>query len=674
MEIVNQYITTFFSSYKLYKMIDEESFLSLMRPYLFLETKNSSLQKVVPDYIYKEVESELFNHNNLRFLLIDFFDKLSDFLIYKNNNIYVKEELFQEWQSIITRVSPLMIISYFMYKNNLNLDKFNFSLLPSIYNKRLEYLFEKYEVYDLHIHLNGTTEADIVWQDILKLKKDIFADFQKGFKEAKEVYLEFGIENISDFIEILKKNSSFRKKYQENYGIKCEIEFFKKFFEKLLNNNLSLRGLNDFYKYILVYNVTYKLIVQQISHIGFDNFQKITKIEIREQTEKDYKNRFKQIKTIYNHNSIKIEGRFAPKKEIRKFINLLDKIFEANNTASLVGHFIKQKDRLNKHEIICRDFLLRKDLFKLFDNYKVILSQSKYKHLINGFDAAANELHARPEVFAPIFKRLRELGHYNFTFHAGEDFIDLVSGIRYIFETIEFLEFQSGNRIGHATAIGINPKLWKKRIGEFITISQGEYLDNLLFFYYFIKSELKPKKIFKIEEEILKLSRKIYGKNYSINELISAWLYRKNDPLDKNCLNNNELFKLYHTDDEVIKNYNKKIKISTDFFSNKEIIKLQNNLLKLLNKKNIIIESMITSNKIISFYNSYYEHHISRWLLKSPIPVVVIASDDPGIFATNLKNEFAHLYLILKKQLDNEEKIFNILERLAKNSEIYRFV
>jgi len=672
MMVINQYITTFLSSYKIYSKMKIEFNLKELQPYIFLETKNSSLQKVLPDYIYKEVELQLFTADNLKSILIDFFERIIKHLYIINGKIYVKDDFFQEWQSIITRISPLMIIGYMIYKQRLKIDYFSYSTLPCIYNKNLEYIFQKYPIYDLHIHLNGTTEADMVWQDILKQKKDIYKDFEKGFKKSKEIYLEFGIENISDFIKDIKDVLSFRKEYQNRFAIKCEIEFFKSMFG-YLHGNISYKDLISFYKYILIYNSTYKLIVQQINQIGFDNFQKITNIEIREQTEKNYKNRYYQVKTIYNHNNIKIEGRFAPKDKISKFVNILDKIYSANNDASLVGHFIKKKDNSTNNEITCRDFLLRKQLDRIFDRYKTVLSYKKYKKMIKGFDAAANELHAKPDVFAPIFYKLRKLGYVDFTFHAGEDFIDIISGIRYIYETIEFLDFKNGNRIGHATAIGIDPKLWKDRVGKCITISQGEYLDNLVFVYHFAKDVLKSETIFKLEQKIDQLSLEIYGKIFSKQELITSWLYRKNNPLDKEKLHANKLFKLYHTDKKVLQKYNTKIEIDTNFFSNKEIKKLQNNLIKLLNQKNIVIESMITSNKIISFYKSYNEHHILRWILKSPKPTIVIASDDPGIFATNLKNEFAHLYLILKKKLDNDEMILEILEKLVKNSEIYRF-
>lgn len=45
------------------------------------------------------------------------------------------------------------------------------------------------------------------------------------------------------------------------------------------------------------------------------------------------------------------------------------------------------------------------------------------------------------------------------TMHAGEDFVDPISGLREIWEAIEFLELRSGDRLGHALAAALNPDL-----------------------------------------------------------------------------------------------------------------------------------------------------------------------------------------------------------------------
>lgn len=45
------------------------------------------------------------------------------------------------------------------------------------------------------------------------------------------------------------------------------------------------------------------------------------------------------------------------------------------------------------------------------------------------------------------------------TIHAGEDFIDPITGLREIWEAIEFLKLKNGDRIGHALAAALSPKL-----------------------------------------------------------------------------------------------------------------------------------------------------------------------------------------------------------------------
>lgn len=687
MTITNHYITSFLSSYKIFEILSTNAYcFSKIKPYLFVETRNNSNNKVVPDYVYKEMEEVLFENTSLSSIINDFFEKLSSMLFIKNKKIYVKEEFFLEWQEVITRVSPLMIIAYFLYKNKSItidlIDDLEYSLLPSIYNKRLEYLIQKHNIYDLHIHLNGTTEFDSVWQDILKQPSSVLPYYEKGFKNStvKEEYFELGVFDIVKFINQIKSIREYRTKFECNYSLKCEISFFIKNFEILLDNNIAINNIENFYKYVLMYNTNYKLLVQQISQIGFDSFQKITKIEIREHTEKEYQKRFEQIKTLYNHENIKLEGRFAPKKDMSKLVNLIDAIKNSKKEdLSLVSHFIKKKDQVNSKMIFYRDKKLRDELKVVSENLLRLLSKKEYASILNGFDAAANELHTKPEVFAPTFAKLRSKGYDNFTFHGGEDFIDLVSGIRYVYEIVEFLDFENGNRIGHATALGINPKLWQTRVGKTLFISQGEYLDNLVFVYMLLSGTFKrDKTLVKVKDKINYLSKNIYGKVYSLQELVDAWKLRKLDPEKffdeyEEKTQSEQIFRAYHSDTEVIKKYNTKIPFETKFFTSKELKIMQNIVITKLNSKNIVVESMITSNKIISFYQSYDEHHISRWLLKSPKPIVVLASDDPGIFATNIKNELAHLYLILKKKMDNEEEVFEVIEKVIVNSDIYRF-
>ena len=51
---------------------------------------------------------------------------------------------------------------------------------------------------------------------------------------------------------------------------------------------------------------------------------------------------------------------------------------------------------------------------------------------------------------------------------------------------MEYLELQAGDRIGHATAAGVDVRLWKENIGERLWMRREDYLSDLLFAYHLI--------------------------------------------------------------------------------------------------------------------------------------------------------------------------------------------
>ncbi len=83
--------------------------------------------------------------------------------------------------------------------------------------------------------------------------------------------------------------------------------------------------------------------------------------------------------------------------------------------------------------------------------------------LLVGLDAAAVELACPPRTFSAAFAWVREqldgepvVGapiRLGFTFHAGEDFRDLLTGIRHVDEAAHLLAMRPGDRLGHALAL-----------------------------------------------------------------------------------------------------------------------------------------------------------------------------------------------------------------------------
>ncbi len=703
MTIENRFLTKFLSSYPLYKRLEKnkEEFENKLHQSLFIEINKDILS--IPNYIIKNAQSYIKNKNSIRGLLNYSLEKLSENIFILNNKPYIKESFFEEWQEVISRVSPLIIISYYLYKNSLEnmKDLFTFSVLPSIYNKRLEFLLKE-KIVDTHIHLNGTTEADVVWQDVLKAPSSILKEIEDGYQKGvvqeqfEQIDVDFNLSKLNQlFSEAREIKSYFVDKLAlvQDFSLICEIEFFIKVFE-YINKEKKQADIEKLYGYILIYNIFYKFLAQQNRQVGFDEFQKITLNGFREFSEKEYLKRYEQVKSIYKDN-IALEGRFAPKVDIKKGIKLIDSILRAkdNIDLTLTCHFIKEEDtRKPENNYSYRDMPLRIKLENIAKQLNFMIKiNPEYKKYIKGFDAASNELFARPEAFTGLFSFLRKNGFSNFTFHGGEDFIELISGLRYVYEIVDFLDFKNSNRIGHATALGIEPKLWKERVGKNIYITKGEYFDNLIFTYYVLN---KTQKFLKTQTKILNKIREyclsIYEKDINISTLIEAWKMRKENPRillnweyscekQKNYQKESmEIFIKYHTNKLVLKAYNDYVSVDTDFISNKVLKFIQNFMIDLLNKRNIIIESMISSNKLISFYNSYQEHHILRWLgvgkyKTSPKPTLVLASDDPGIFVTNIRNEYSHLYLMLKNKKLSEDEIFTKLEMLVRNAQIYRF-
>lgn len=761
-----------------------------------------------PDHYFKLRRQKVFDEIvSLKSLILSSFKELDkEFLSFDGKQINVVSGKFELWQDLITKTPPLPIIA-FNLNNHLNIKGLSpnevstFTLIEKIksvigsstlpYPKHLllESLVKRYNLSDLHIHLNGSTEVAYVWLSALKTPKLFYNKFQKSFsdKKVKEQFdqVEYGLtprkiytslviaSNIREqlcrsmYPPLNTKTKSTLKNvklyklqndedrmftkhplsYLSNYKGNChdiylECLFFMKAFN-YIKKKKSSHFASFFHLYLLLYGFFNKLITHQKEQNGFDQFQKITKNELRALIEENYESRFSQLCGENNASSISlIEGRFAPKKSVSENLSLLNSIFKGfssyNNINNfdifstkskeinsknrpklkLVAHFIKYQDNILKNTSLLilkvRHHQLRNDLIIKAKALTTAMSHSNFikKNLV-GIDAAANELEAPPEVFAPCYRYCRNKGINNFTYHVGEDFIHIISGLRAIYEAITFLDLKEGDRIGHATALGLCPELWLKRIGDEIVISQGEWLDNLVFIYFLLagsnNSNLFPMELIRLEIE--KYFTNIYSydsEKCNISILIKAWQLRFLDPFASFYPSEKEdklykeeriewilaekyknkypgaynLFKQYHSP-KYLKKYNEKIFLDLkNLFgsSTVSVIKeIQNLVSHEIHEKEVVIESMLTSNLRISVYNSYKEHHLWRWLgisedkYDTNLPVC-IGSDDPGIFSTNIKNEYTHIYeQLVFQQKKSHQEAADIIESLIKNGEAFAF-
>lgn len=615
-----------------------------------------------------------------------------------------------------------------------------YTAMPSAYLPEMQVLKDENKGFDdLHIHLNGAVETDLAWHDFLRYPEVVYQEINRAYsnemvKEQLEQLTDISapiefmqlffiagrlrewlsgkvmygedIFDVTSFESLLNRVAEmeeccrehpFKHLMGENTSpVIMEGVLFVKTLDYLAAHPHDDAVAGAFHYYLLILGLCNKLLVQQTDTFGFEQFQKYTSNNFREFSEKTYRQRFLQLSGNDMRNIRHIEGRFSPKGTLEGNVDIIKKINNGFDnlkhccemvgieqpSLTLIAHFIKKRDN-GKGNV--RFASLRKDLEKRTDALIALMStNSTFSTMVKGADAAASEFDTPPEVFAPAFRRLRKHGMRHFTYHAGEDFFHVLSGLRAIYEAIKYLDLQAGDRIGHATAAGIDVRLWKENIGEQLWMRIEDYLADLLFAYHLIAvtkecslDSLLPKIALRIEE----YASMIYPDTYTACELIEAWLMRKADPLTlfQDQLSRTEKISLYYHSEECRERGKKIVMVDAyDIFGEEELVCLQKLLLKVMHEKQIVIETLPTSNVIIGHHHGFSTYHLYNWYRWSKggekIPAIVVGTDDDGIFATNIYNEYCHIYcmLVFDKGLSPYEAM-DYIERLVHNAKVYAF-
>lgn len=499
-----------------------------------------------------------------------------------------------------------------------------------------------------------------------------------------------------------------------------------------------------FWVYLLIQNQYLTLLVQRDDFYGFDQFQKYTFTELREFTEQEYLARFKQAHGYGNISQIGfLEGRFAPKKDIASFERLLTNILSGyalylqpdmqlkRITLTAVLDWLKENSPKDKHAKLAlvvhfiKSPANKNEPFpfkKLYETHakqaallvKLLKSHPDVIKWIRGVDAAANEMDTPPEVFAPLFRVLKSQGIKHITYHVGEDFPHLVSGIRAIDDAIRFLPLMNGDRLGHCTAIGITPTIWRRSLPPTLTVTLETRLLDLVFVWRTLRhnhemlkwANLAASEAIIVAQRIFKdsqircieqldefyLLRDIYP-NYEPLRDKNRWQLRASSEWDKEYERIDkllfspekcsllELYQSWLFDENVRRQRDAMYSLPTNWLPDESLIALQQAVMSSVAGKNIAIECPPTSNTRISQYIEVKEHHVFRWMgipqysIQGDVPMsVCLASDDPGIFVTDMKAELYHLFSVLTQELrlSPSDALMHV-SRLNENGRIFRF-
>lgn len=382
-------------------------------------------------------------------------------------------------------------------------------------------------------------------------------------------------------------------------------------------------------------------------------------------------------------------------------------------------HFIKKEDKSKKGMLgfICRQHKLRKEVKSqaiAIQNLRTSINKAASR--IVGIDAANSEILCRPEIFAQAYRYLKyrpiknifdhikanAVSKLGFTYHVGEDYMDIVDGLRAVDESLLFLNLSHGDRLGHALVLGTDPHNYYTTENKTLVMPQQIFLDNVVWLY--VKIQIYKLKdcyplFFQLENWFESYFRQIFSRDNqplpSIQTYYQSWLLRGDNPAcysydgtfntndinpwEKYALNfwepvkqarqNKEACKLYyryHYDSQVKEKGRINDQYLVDNLYISTVIQVQQAMLKGIENKHICIETNPTSNFRIGTFDKYATHPITKFYNQglntdypdSYIPVS-INTDDQGIFCTSIEREFSLLAIALEKKFKNSTDIKN---------------
>ena len=543
---------------------------------------------------------------------------------------------------------------------------------------------------------------------------------------------------------------TFYLQYMET-GTAAEILWYKDILQYLKDHYYSFL-CECLLKYIRIKNEYFKDKIQRTVVGGLDYFQKIydfaTDTKISKDTRRKYYSIFnEQCKTgnlaifemkivpkLSKSSNIELVAVAEMKEKIIKQIKDIAgayKEYISNQKKrhcdedfrfpqfGIIYHFIKQKDSDNFSGINCA-INNRSDMIECFDYntmrknckrylralYSVFLDNPILTDYIVGIDAASLENSTEPWVFAPVFRAARSsqntflysaqkggaIQNIGFTYHVGEDFRHIISGLRHIDEVLEHFDYRSGDRLGHALALGIDIDYLVMQ-NSMVAIPIMEYLENLLWMWKFSKEMLNAINVPKnLEFKIMDIATQIYGNECEGIDVHILWkVYNaKFDELEDLCisnviskdecsLNKNSAWSFdkllcSHYCPCYYEIYNRSIFVPTNDYVQfyKDI---QKSLIQKVENMGVYVETNPSSNTAIGDIPSILDHPIVRLNnrgLKQDSSVMssvltTINSDDPIVFSTFVENEISYIYYALLNAGCNREEALEWIDKIREH-------
>lgn len=354
--------------------------------------------------------------------------------------------------------------------------------------------------------------------------------------------------------------------------------------------------------------------------------------------------------------------------------------------------------------------------------------------LLRGLDIASDEMAIPTWVFVPLFRHIQDESakvaiHQDagpplrVTAHVGEDFRHLQEGMRRIYEQVHYLLGNAGGRLGHAVALGVEPRAWAESVGSVIMPAEERLWDLIwewrMYSKYHIIPEFgaaaPPGRMDMLLNQVQFLSERVFGRDeqdkiYTVEELAEAHHmlhlflvppFTQKPVIDltfRTFVENAQAIK--HTAFRQGVRYPDKVSaILKNYLDSESVFRrgqslvdvpirgeevealsaLQNALRQGIGQKGIVVEVNPSSNLLIGDLLDLRNHPILRLCPPEPEPgappsiTIAIGSDDPLTFGTQLLREYSLLHQAALSAGYPERVVHDWLESIRRSAMDARF-
>lgn len=352
-----------------------------------------------------------------------------------------------------------------------------------------------------------------------------------------------------------------------------------------------------------------------------------------------------------------------------------------------------------------------------------------------GLDVASEELYAEPWVYAPVYHTMRNrrstypiqletrnpIQNIGFTYHVGEDYHHVISGLRHIDEVLTHFGYKAGDRLGHGLALHMDLAEWLHN-NEVVSIPVMEHFENLLWLWSLCSEDAEHlgAHLPELEKEIMDISSEIYTNIKGLTPYVLWSAYNKKfQTLEPDfCAQMSELYlnpadgdrphwchdvpaaqrsfcgRAWHPADQPHPHphmdyvwdadklllthycpvYTRRYRQPRFIFNSGDKLPFYRSIQEYVRRKvqdmGVFVETNPTSNLLIGDVRGLSEYPITELnnhLLQDQSTASVllsINSDDPLLFNTNVENELALVYHVLVHRGISREQVIAWIDKI----------